>query len=116
MSLQVKRVYDEPAKSDGDRVLVDRLWPRGLKKSDAQLHEWLKDIAPSTTLRKSFGHAPSRWKEFKNRYWAELDDRRDQVEKLARHSRRRTVTLLFGARDTKYNNAMALREYIEQLK
>jgi uncharacterized protein YeaO (DUF488 family) len=115
VSVRVKRVYDEPAESDGYRVLVDRLWPRGLKKSDAQLQEWLKEIAPSTTLRKSFGHDPSRWKEFKKKYWAELDDRRDHVEKLARDARRRSVTLLFGARDTKHNNAVALREYIEKL-
>ena len=116
MSVRVKRVYDEPAKSDGYRVLVDRLWPRGLKKSDAQLDDWQKEIAPSTMLRKSFGHDPSRWKEFKKKYWAELDDRRDQVEKLAQDTRRRSVTLLFGARDTKHNNAVALKEYIEQLK
>ena len=77
---------------------------------------WLREIAPSTTLRKSFGHDPSKWKEFKKKYWAELDDRRDQVEKLARDARRRSVTLLFGARDTKHNNAVALKEYIEQLK
>src|SRR5262249_39653037 len=112
----VKRVYDEPAKSDGYRVLVDRLWPRGLTKSKAHIDEWLKEMAPSTMLRKSFGHTPSRWKEFKKKYWAELDDCRDQVEKLARDARRRSVTLLFGARDTKYNNAVALKEYIEQLK
>ena len=116
MSVQVKRVYDERAKTDGYRVLVDRLWPRGLTKKEAQIDEWLKEIAPSTTLRKSFGHDPGKWTEFKKKYWAELDDCRDQVEKLARDARRRSVTLLFGARDTKYNNAVALKEYIEQLK
>jgi uncharacterized protein YeaO (DUF488 family) len=116
VSVRVKRVYDEPAKSDGYRVLVDRLWPRGLKKSDAQLHDWLREIAPSTTLRKSFRHDPSKWKEFKKKYWAELDDRRDQVEKLVRDARGQSVTLLFGARDTKHNNAVALKQYIEQIK
>src|SRR5215831_12742179 len=116
MSLRVKRVYEEAAKSDGYRILVDRLWPRGLTKSKARIDDWLKEIAPSTTLRKSFGHDPSRWQEFKKKYWAELNDHRDQLEKLARDARRRTVTLLFGARDTKYNNAVALKEYIERLK
>jgi uncharacterized protein YeaO (DUF488 family) len=115
MTVRVKRVYDEPAKSDGCRVLVDRLWPRGLKKKEAQIDEWLKEIAPSTILRKSFGHDPSRWKQFKKKYWAELDDCREQVEKLARDARRRSVTLLFGARDTEHNNAVALKEYIEHL-
>src|SRR4051812_30835225 len=75
VSGRVKRVYDQLAKSDGYRVFVDRLWPRGLKKSDAQLHDWLREIAPSTTLRQSFGHDPSKWKEFKKKYWSELDDR-----------------------------------------
>jgi uncharacterized protein YeaO (DUF488 family) len=116
MSIRLKRVYDAPAKSDGWRVLVDRIWPRALKKNKAQIDQWLKDIAPSTALRKWFGHDPSRWKEFKKKYWAELDDRHDQVENLARDARRRSATLLFGAKDTKHNNAVALKEYIEPLK
>ena len=106
---------DKPAKSDGYRVLVDRLWPRRLKKSDAQLHDWLREIAPSTALRKWFKHDPDKWKEFKKKYSAELDDHREQVEKLAREARKRTITLLFSARDTEHNNAVALKEYIEQL-
>ena len=115
MGLRVKRVYDKPEKSDGHRVLVDRLWPRGLKKSEARIDEWLKDITPSTRLRKRFKHDPMKWKEFKKKYAAELDDRREQVEKLAREARKRTVTLLFSAKDTEHNNALALKEYIEQL-
>ena len=112
MSIRLKRVYDKPTKSDGHRVLVDRLWPRGLKKSEARLDEWLKEIAPSTTLRKCFAHDPTRWTEFKKRYAAELDDQREQVEQLARSAKKRTITLLFGAKDTEHNNAVALKEYL----
>lgn len=115
MSIRLKRVYDKPAKSDGYRVLVDRLWPRGVKKNQARIDQWLKDIAPSTKLRKWFGHDPSRWTEFKKRYAAELDDRHEQVEKLVCEARKRTVTLLFSAKDTEHNNAVALEEYIKQL-
>ncbi len=96
-------------------MLVDRLWPRGLKKSEARIDEWLREIAPSTALRKWFKHDPDKWKEFKKKYSAELDDHREQVEKLAREARKRTITLLFSARDTEHNNAVALKEYIEQL-
>lgn len=114
VSIRLKRVYDQPAKSDGYRVLVDRLWPRGLKKSEAQIDEWLKRIAPSTGLRKSFGHDPARWTEFKRRYWAELDENREQIEKLVHEARKRRVTFLFSAKDTEHNNALALKEYIER--
>ena len=112
MSIQLKRVYEKPAKADSRRVLVDRVWPRGLTKREARVDEWLKEIAPSAKLRKWFGHDPARWKEFKKRYAAELDDQRDQVEHLARVAKQRTVTLLFGAKDTSHNNAVALKEYI----
>ena len=115
MSIRLKRVYDKPAKSDGHRVLIDRLWPRGVKKNQARIDQWLKDIAPSTKLRKRFGHDPSRWMEFKKRYAAELDDCHEQAEKLVREARKRTVTLLFSAKDIEHNNAVALKEYIEQL-
>jgi len=115
VSIRLKRVYDKPAKSDGHRVLIDRLWPRGVKKNRARIDQWLKNIAPSTKLRKRFGHDPSRWMEFKKRYAAELDDCHEQVEKLVREARKRTVTLLFSAKDIEHNNAVALKEYIEQL-
>ena len=115
MSMRVKRVHDERAKSDGYRVLVDRLWPRGLTKKEAQIDEWLKEIAPSTTLRKSFGHDPGRWMEFKKKYWAELDGRRIQLEKMARDARRRSTTLLDSAKNTEHNNAVALKEYLDRL-
>ena len=115
MSIRLKRVYDKPAKSDGHRVLIDRLWPRGVKKNQARIDQWLKDIAPSTSLRKWFKHDPRKWKEFKKKYAAELEDRHEQVEKLVREARKRTVTLLFSAKDIEHNNAVALKEYIEQL-
>ena len=115
MSIRLKRVYDKPAKSDGHRVLIDRLWPRGVKKNQARIDQWLKDIAPSTKLRKRFGHDPSRWMEFKKRYAAELDDQREQVEQLAQEARKRTVTLLFAAKDTEHNNAVALKEHLQRL-
>jgi uncharacterized protein YeaO (DUF488 family) len=115
VSIRLKRVYDKPAKADGRRVLVDRIWPRGLTKQEARIDKWLKEIAPSTKLRKWFRHDPARWNEFKKRYAAELDDRREQVERLARESHKRTVTLLFGAKDIEHNNAVALKECIERL-
>jgi uncharacterized protein YeaO (DUF488 family) len=114
--IRLKRVYDRPAKSDGRRVLVDRVWPRGLTKKEAQVDDWLKEIAPSTRLRKWFGHDPARWHEFKKRYTKELGDRSEQVEKLVREARKRTVTLLFGAKDIEHNNAVALKEYIEKVR
>lgn len=116
MGFRLKRVYDSPAKADGRRVLVDRVWPRGLTKSEAQIDDWLKEIAPSTRLRKWFGHDPARWTEFKKRYAAELNDKREQVEELAREARKRTVTLLFGAKDVEHNNAVALKQHIEKLR
>jgi uncharacterized protein YeaO (DUF488 family) len=115
VGLKVKRVYDEPAKSDGHRVLVDRIWPRGLKKTEARIDAWLTEIAPSTALRKWFKHDPGKWEQFKKKYGAELKAHREEVEKLATESRKRSVTLLFGAKDTAHNNALALKEYIEEL-
>ena len=115
MSIRLKRVYDEPAKADGHRVLVDRLWPRGLTKREAQIDEWLKEIAPSTALRQWYKHDSDKWQEFKKKYAAELDEHREQVAKLAQEARKRTVTFLFSAKDIERNNAVALREYIENL-
>jgi uncharacterized protein YeaO (DUF488 family) len=115
MAFRLKRVYDNPAKSDGRRVLVDRVWPRGLTKEETKIDDWLKEIAPSTRLRKWFGDDPARWTEFKKRYAAELKGQREQIEQLAQQARKRTVTLLFGAKDIKHNNAVALKEYIEKL-
>ena len=116
MGFRLKRVYDDPAKTDGLRVLVDRVWPRGLTKGEAQIDDWLREIAPSAQLRKWFGHDPAHWKEFKKRYAAELKDQREQLERLAQKAKKQMVTLLFGAKDIKHNNAVALKEHIEKLR
>jgi uncharacterized protein YeaO (DUF488 family) len=116
VGVRLKRVYDKPARADGRRILVDRVWARGLAKREAQIDDWLKEIAPSSGLRKWFGHDPARWKEFKKRYAAELENQREQVERLAREAKKRTLTLLFGAKDKEQNNAVALKEYIEKLR
>lgn len=113
MGIEIKRVYDPPAKSDGRRVLVDRVWPRGLSKAGARIDEWLKDVAPSTVLRQWFGHDPDKWKEFERRYFRELDANPAAVAQLRALARGRRVTLLFGARDILHNNAVALRSYLE---
>ena len=112
--IAVKRVYDEPAKSDGRRILVDRIWPRGLKKEDARLDDWLMDVAPSTELRKWFGHSADRWDEFRKRYRAELGENREALDRLIELCRGGRVTLLFGAKDEAHNNAVALKEFIEE--
>ncbi len=113
MNIQVKRVYDEPSPSDGERVLVDRVWPRGVRKADARLDQWLKDVAPSSDLRKWYGHDQSRWEEFKQRYFRELDGKSELVDRLAQCAGERRVTLLFGAKDREHNNAVALRDYLQ---
>ena len=110
--IQVKRVYDPPAPEDGYRVLVDRLWPRGLKKADAAIDHWLKEVAPSTPLRKWFGHDPAKWGEFRRRYAAELDANPEPVALLRERAAAGTVTLLFGARDREHNDAVALQDYL----
>lgn len=112
--IKLKRIYDPYAGSDGKRVLVDRLWPRGIKKEAARLDLWLKDIAPSDALRKWFAHDPSRWQEFKKRYRKELEDRQELISDLRAEARRKTVTLLFSAKDTERNNAVALKEIIDE--
>lgn len=115
MGFRLKRVYDNPAKADGRRVLVDRVWPRGLTKKEARVDDWLREIAPSARLRKWFGHDPARWIEFKRRYAAELEGQHGQVEQLVQQARKRTVTLLFGAKDIAHNNAVALKEFLEKV-
>src|ERR1700756_4449056 len=114
MEIHLKRVYESPSRSDGCRILVDRLWPRGLRKEEVQIDLWLKEVAPSAELRKWFGHDPAKWQEFKKRYFAELDNRAPLVGKLTGRAERSVVTLLYGAKDPKHNNAVALQEYIEQ--
>jgi uncharacterized protein YeaO (DUF488 family) len=108
----VKRVYEPAEASDGTRVLVDRMWPRGLTKERASVDVWLKDIAPSTSLRTWFGHDPKRWREFHKRYFEELRANHAAVDRLTGLLSEGKVTLLFGARDTEHNNAVALAEYL----
>ena len=114
MPIDLKRAYDAPARSDGRRILVDRVWPRGIAKDDLQIDAWLKDLAPSTGLRKWFGHDPAKWAEFKKRYARELEQRSEALEELVEKARAGHVTLVFGAKDTEHNNAVALREILER--
>jgi uncharacterized protein YeaO (DUF488 family) len=114
MPIDLKRAYDPPAKSDGRRILVDRVWPRGIARDDLQIDAWLKDLAPSTGLRKWFGHDPARWDEFRKRYARELEQRSEAFEELVEKARAGQVTLVFSARDTEHNNAVALREHLER--
>ncbi|MDX1487629.1 MAG: DUF488 family protein [Acidiferrobacterales bacterium] len=114
--LRVKRIYDKASPRDGVRVLVDRIWPRGLSKREARIDHWMKDIAPSTALRKWFNHDANRWREFKRRYFQELrKDRSELVEELARLAATRTVTILYSAKDREHNQGEALREYLSRL-
>jgi uncharacterized protein YeaO (DUF488 family) len=117
MALRVKRVYEEPETSDGERILVDRIWPRGISKDKARLSGWRKDLAPSNDLRKWFGHDPERWEEFKERYHAELEEagKMGGLRDIAQRAREENVTLLFGAKDTKHNNARALEAFVEEV-
>jgi uncharacterized protein YeaO (DUF488 family) len=112
--LAVKRVYEPVAESDGQRVLVDRLWPRGLSKEKAHLDLWLKDIAPSDELRHWFGHDPALWDEFQKRYRAELEDRGEALAALRALTAKGKVTLLFAAHDEEHNNAVALAAYLRE--
>ncbi len=112
-TLHIKRVYEAPARNDGKRVLVDRIWPRGLSKEAAALDLWLKEIAPSTDLRKWFGHEPSRFDEFRKRYRKELDANPDVVEELCALADKSNVTLLYAAHDEQANQAVVLGEYLE---
>lgn len=112
--IHMKRVYDEPAKADGTRVLVDRIWPRGVRKDEAAIDEWLKEIAPSTELRKWFGHSPERWEEFRRRYEAELSENEDAVERLLDLCRKGDVTLVYAARDDEHSNARVIKELLER--
>ena len=111
MNIRIKRVYEAPDKEDGARILVDRLWPRGLSKEKAQVDLWLKDIAPSTGLRKWFAHDPEKWQEFRKRYGAELERNDEQVAALRAEAAKGPVTLVYGARDTEHNEALVLKNF-----
>jgi len=111
--IKVKRVYDPVEPDDGRRFLVDRLWPRGMRKEALRMEGWLRDVAPSDRLRRWFGHDPKKWEEFRRRYFAELEAHPEAWQPLREAARAGNVTLLFSARDTSYNNAVALREFLE---
>jgi uncharacterized protein YeaO (DUF488 family) len=114
MALRVKRVYEEPEKADGERILVDHIWPRGISKEKARLSDWRRDLAPSNDLRRWFGHDLERWEEFEERYRAELEEagKMGDLRDIAERAREENVTLLFGAKDTKHNNARALEAFV----
>ncbi|MFW6066831.1 MAG: DUF488 domain-containing protein [Myxococcota bacterium] len=114
MAIRLKRAYDAPDRSDGYRILVDGLWPRGVSKDDAEIDAWLKELAPSSSLRKWFDHDPEKWNEFKKRYFRELDRKREVIDQLVDRLAEGQVTFVFGAKDTEHNNAVALKEYIQR--
>jgi uncharacterized protein YeaO (DUF488 family) len=114
MSVVLKRVYEPAARSDGYRVLVDRVWPRGITKDALRIDAWLRELAPSASLRKWFGHDPAKWDEFKERYARELEGQAAALARLAERARKGRVTLLFAAKDAERNNAVALREHLER--
>lgn len=114
MKLYLKRIYEPPAGEDGLRVLVDRLWPRGLSKREANIDLWLKDIAPSAGLRRWFGHDPDKWSEFQRRYRAELEGKAEAIDTLRERAGSGTATLLYAARDEKHNQAVVLKEFLKE--
>ena len=112
--IKLKRAYEEPSSEDGKRILVERLWPRGLTKEKAKIDEWLKDVAPSPELRKWYAHDSSKWAKFKADYWKELESKKDVVSALRKESNREVVTFVLGSKEEKLNSAAALKEYIEK--
>jgi uncharacterized protein YeaO (DUF488 family) len=113
MQIRLKRAYEKPADDDGRRFLIDRIWPRGVGREALKIDAWLKEIAPSTELRRWFGHDPEKWEEFKRRYFLELDTRPPALQELRSRVAAEPVTLVYGASDEQHNNAVALREYLE---
>jgi uncharacterized protein YeaO (DUF488 family) len=111
-NVKLKRAYEPPSRSDGKRVLIDRLWPRGVRKADAKIDAWMKDIAPSTALRKWFGHDPARWSDFQDRYAAEVREHPEQLESLRALAREGLLTLVYAAHDEAHNDAVVLRDLI----
>ena len=111
--IKLKRAYEKPAGDDGSRILVERLWPRGLTKERAAVDLWLKEVAPSPGLRKWFGHDPSRWEQFQKRYWKELEETREAVRLLKQKAKQGTVTLVYAARDEEHNSALALKRFLD---
>ena len=111
-NVKTKRVYEPPSPDDGARILIDRLWPRGISKAKAALDEWFKDIAPSNELRKWFNHDPARWAEFQRRYDAELKEKATLLATIKKHAKTKPVTLLYSAKDEQHNQAVALRSFL----
>jgi uncharacterized protein YeaO (DUF488 family) len=114
MPVQIKRVYEPPSSNDGYRVLIDRLWPRGVSRQSAKLDEWMKELAPSTELRRWFGHEPARFEEFRRRYIAELRDERPRLTALRRRARDGRLTLVYSAHDAEHNDAVVLAEILSR--
>ncbi|HML19634.1 MAG TPA: DUF488 domain-containing protein [Candidatus Dependentiae bacterium] len=112
--LKIKRIYDKPEKKDGIRILVDRLWPRGLSKEKAKVDLWMKEIAPSNELRKKFGHEEKNWQEFKSGYEQELSEHHDLIEQLVQIIKKRNVTFIYAAKNTVENNAIVLEHYLRK--
>ena len=112
--IRLKRVYEEAARNDGFRILVERIWPRGVRKEKANIRLWAKEIAPSAELRKWYGHNLARWEEFKKRYWRELKGKQESLEEIRSRAREGTVTFVYAARDEEHNSAMALKDYLEK--
>jgi len=110
--VKLKRAYEQPAPDDGNRILIDRLWPRGVKKADAAIDEWMKDIAPSNGLRKWFGHDPARWQEFRCRYQSEIRQHPDQFDRLCTLAQHGRITLVFSAHDEAHNDAVVLKDLL----
>ncbi|HOG18107.1 MAG: hypothetical protein A4E73_03738 [Syntrophaceae bacterium PtaU1.Bin231] len=113
MEIRIKRVYEKPEKGDGRRILVDRLWPRGLRREDAKIDRWAKEISPSHELRKWYGHDPAKWDEFRRRYFTELAAEEEAVAQLRKEASAGTVTLLYSSKEGEINNAAALKRYLE---
>ena len=113
MAIQTKRAYDKPERADGFRVLIDRVWPRGVRKENLKLDQWRKDLAPSTALRQWFGHDPDKWDQFRRRYFQELDAHPDEVRQLRQQARHGPLTIVFGSKEERFNNAVAFKEYLE---
>jgi uncharacterized protein YeaO (DUF488 family) len=116
MNIKIKRVYEQPHRKDGERILVDRLWPRGLTKEKAGVDLWLKEIAPSTELRKWFDHDPEKWQRFRRRYETEIRHKDDLIKVLRQKAREGTITLIYGARDEKHNEALVLKQFLEKME
>ncbi len=112
--IKIKRIYDPASPDDGKRIYIDRLWPRGMKKEEVKMDEWLKEVSPSDSLRKWFGHDPAKYEEFKRRYAKELEKHSETLERIRQEGKKKTVTLLFSAKDIEHNNATVMQEILSQ--